>query len=111
MREKAQFFESSVRTIYQSFEEKAANLLYFVVKSHSFANGNKRIAAFLFVYLLDRNGCLYRPSGSRRLADNALVALTLPIAESHPEGKGVMATLVVSLLNQTRKTSPAPATP
>ena len=107
-REKDKSFESSVRTIYQSFggqdmypsvEEKAANLLYFVVKNHSFSDGNKRIAAFLFVYFLDRNGCLYRPDGGRRLADNALVALTLLIAESRPEDKDVMATLVVNLIN------------
>jgi len=107
-REKDKSFESSVRTIYQSFggqdlypsvEEKAANLLYFVVKNHSFSDGNKRIAAFLFVYFLDRSGCLYRPDGARRLADNALVALTLLIAESRPEDKDVMATLVVNLIN------------
>jgi prophage maintenance system killer protein len=107
-REKDQSFESSVRTIYQSFggqnlypsvEEKAANLLYFVVKNHSFSDGNKRIAAFLFVYFLDRNGCLYRADGLRRLADNALVALTLLIAESKPEDKDTMATLVVNLIN------------
>jgi prophage maintenance system killer protein len=107
-REKDQSFESSVRTIYQSFggqdlypsvEEKAANLLYFVVKNHSFSDGNKRIAAFLFVYFLDRNGCLYRTDRTRRLADNALVALTLLIAESKPEDKNTMATLVVNLIN------------
>jgi prophage maintenance system killer protein len=85
--------------MYPSVEEKAANLLYFVVKNHSFSDGNKRIAAFLFVYFLDRNGCLYRPDGLRRLADNALVALTLLIAESRPEDKDVMATLVVNLIN------------
>lgn len=109
-REKDQSFESSVRTIYQSFggqdmypsvEEKAANLLYFVVKNHSFSDGNKRIAAFLFVYFLDRNGCLYHLNGTRRLADNALVALTLLIAESKPEDKDTMATLVVNLINDT----------
>ena len=97
-----------MRTIYQSFggvdlypsvEEKAANLLYFVVKNHSFSDGNKRIAAFLFVYFLDRNHCLYHPSGARRLADNALVAFTLLIAESRPEDKDVMVTLVVNLIN------------
>lgn len=107
-REKDQSFESSVRTIYQSFdgqdfypsvEEKAANLLYFVVKNHSFSDGNKRIAAFLFVYFLDRNGCLYRSDGTRRLADNALVAFTLMIAESKPEDKDTMAILVVNLIN------------
>ncbi|WP_310391783.1 virulence protein RhuM/Fic/DOC family protein [Hymenobacter sp.] len=107
-REKDQSFESSVRTIYQSFggqdlypsvEEKAANLLYFVVKNHSFSDGNKRIAAFLFVYFLDRNACLYHPDGTRRLADNALVALTLLIAESKPEDKDTLVTLVVNLIN------------
>lgn len=80
-------------------EEKAANLLYFVVKNHSFSDGNKRIAAFLFVYFLDRNGCLYQPDGSRRLADNALVALTLLIAESKPEDKNTLVTLVVNLID------------
>ena len=108
-REKDASFQSSVRSIYQSFggedlypsvEEKAANLLYFVVKNHSFSDGNKRIAAFLFVWFLDRNRCLYHPDGTRRLADNALVALTLLIAESKPEDKATMVTLVVNLINQ-----------
>ena len=108
-REKDASFQSSVRSIYQSFdgedlypsvEEKAANLLYFVVKNHSFSDGNKRIAAFLFVWFLDRNQCLYHPDGSRRLADNALVALTLLIAESKPEDKATMVTLVVNLINR-----------
>ena len=108
-REKDESFQSSVRTIYQSFggedlypsvEEKAANLLYFVVKNHSFSDGNKRIAAFLFVWFMDKNDCLYKPDGSRRLADNALVALTLLIAESKPEDKDVMVKLVVNLINQ-----------
>ena len=108
-REKDASFQSSVRSIYQSFdgedlypsvEEKAANLLYFVVKNHSFSDGNKRIAAFLFVWFLDRNYCLYHPDGSRRLADNALVALTLLIAESKPEDKDTMVTLVVNLINR-----------
>ncbi|WP_460620192.1 RhuM family protein [Hymenobacter ruber] len=108
-REKDASFQSSVRSIYQSFggedlypsvEEKAANLLYFVVKNHSFSDGNKRIAAFLFVWFLDRNYCLYHPDGTRRLADNALVALTLLIAESKPEDKTTMITLVVNLINQ-----------
>ena len=108
-REKDASFQSSVRSIYQSFdgedlypsvEEKAANLLYFVVKNHSFSDGNKRIAAFLFVWFLDRNHCLYHPDGTRRLADNALVALTLLIAESKPEDKETMVTLVVNLINQ-----------
>jgi prophage maintenance system killer protein/prophage antirepressor-like protein len=108
-REKDASFESSVRTIYQSFggeelypsvEEKAANLLYFVVKNHSFSDGNKRIAAFLFVWFMDKNHCLYKPDGTRRLADNALVALTLLIAESKPQDKDVMVKLVVNLINK-----------
>ena len=85
--------------MYPSIEEKAANLLYFVVKNHSFSDGNKRIAAFLFVYFLDRNRCLYHADGTRRLADNALVALTLLIAESRPEDKDTLVTLVVNLIN------------
>ena len=107
-REKDRSFESSVRSIYQSFggqdlypsiEEKAANLLYFIVKNHSFSDGNKRIAAFLFVYFLDKNRCLYHPDGRRRLADNALVALTLLFAESKPEDKDTLVLLVVNLIN------------
>jgi prophage maintenance system killer protein len=80
-------------------EEKAANLLYFVIKNHSFSDGNKRIAAFLFVWFLEKNGLLYHPDGSRKLADNALVALTLMIAESKPDEKEMMTKVVVSLIN------------
>ena len=72
-----------------------------MVKNHSFSDGNKRIAAFLLVYFLYRAGCLYHANGSRRLADNALVALTLLIAESKPEDKNTMAMLVVNLINDT----------
>jgi prophage maintenance system killer protein len=70
-----------------------------VVKTHSLSDGNKCIVAFLFVYFLDRNGCLYRTDGTRRLADNAWVAFTLLLAESKPEDKNTMATLVVNLIN------------
>lgn len=106
--EKDESFKSSIATIYQSFggselypsvEEKAANLLYFVVKNHSFSDGNKRIAAFLFVWFLERNGLLYREDGTKRIADNALVALTLMIAESKPDEKEIMAQVVVNLIN------------
>ena len=106
--EKDNSFKGSVATIYQSFggielypsvEEKAANLLYFVVKNHSFSDGNKRIAAFLFVWFLERNKLLYHPDGRKRIADNALVALTLMIAESKPEEKEMMVKVVVSLIN------------
>ncbi|ATL47385.1 cytochrome C biogenesis protein CycH [Chitinophaga caeni] len=106
--EKDESFKSSIATIYQSFggqelypsiEEKAANFLYFVVKNHSFSDGNKRIAAFLFVWFLEKNNILYREDGSKRIADNALVALTLMIAESKPEEKEIIAQVVVNLIN------------
>jgi len=106
--EKDQSFKGSIAAIYQTFggidlypsvEEKAANLLYFVVKNHSFSDGNKRIAAYLFVWFLDRNSILYRPDGSKRIADNALVALTLMIAESKSEEKEMMVKVIVNLIN------------
>lgn len=106
--EKDESFRGSLAAIYQTFdgkelypsvEEKAANLLYFVIKNHSFSDGNKRIAAFLFVWFLEKNGILYKPDGSKKIADNALVALTLMIAESKPEEKEIMTMVVVSLIN------------
>lgn len=106
--EKDQSFRSSISTIYQTFEgidlypsieEKAANLLYFVVKNHSFSDGNKRIAAYLFVWFLDKNKILYRKDGSKRIADNALVALTLMIAESKSDEKEMMVKVIVNLIN------------
>lgn len=106
--EKDESFRSSIATIYQSFdgkelypsvEEKAANFLYFVVKNHSFSDGNKRIAAFLFVWFLEKNNILYREDGVKRIADNALVALTLMIAESKPEEKDIIVQVVVNLIN------------
>ena len=106
--EKAESFQGSLAAIYQTFgardlypsvEEKAAHLLYFVIKNHSFSDGNKRIAAFIFVWFLEKNGILYRPDGSKKIADNALVALTLMIAESKPEEKDMMAKVVVNLIN------------
>jgi len=107
--EKDQGFKSALGTIYQTFdgkelypsiEEKGSNLLYFVVKNHAFSDGNKRIAAALFIHFLARNGILYRPDGSKRLADNALVALTLLIAESRPEEKETIVKVIVNLINQ-----------
>ena len=107
--EKDQGFKSALGAIYQTFdgkelypsvEEKGANLLYFVVKNHAFSDGNKRIAAALFIYFLGMNGILYRPDGSKRLADNALVALTLLIAESRPEEKDTIVKVIVNLINQ-----------
>ncbi|MCF0073584.1 virulence protein RhuM/Fic/DOC family protein [Dyadobacter sp. CY261] len=107
--EKDESFKSSINTIYQTFdgielypsvEEKAAQLLYFIIKNHSFTDGNKRIAALMFVWFMERNGILYRSDGSKRLADNALVALTLMIAESNTSEKEIMVRVVVSLINQ-----------
>lgn len=106
--EKDDSFQGSLAAIYQTFggedlypsvEEKAANLLYFVIKNHSFSDGNKRIAAFLFVWFMEKNDILYRSDGSKRIADNALVALTLMIAESKPEEKDMMIKVVVNLIN------------
>lgn len=106
--EKDESFQGSLAAIYQTFggedlyrsvEEKAAHLLYFVIKNHSFSDGNKRIAAFLFVWFLEKNKLLYKEDGSRRIADNALVALTLMIAESKPEEMEMMVKVVVNLIN------------
>ena len=107
--EKDDSFKSSIGQIYQTFggeelypsvEEKAAMLLYLVTKNHSFSDGNKRIAATLFLWFLNNNHILYRADGSKRLADNTLVALTLMIAESKTEEKDVMVKVVVNLINQ-----------
>ena len=81
-------------------DSKAAMLLYLVTKNHSFSDGNKRIAATLFLWFLNNNHILYREDGSKRLGDNTLVALTLMIAESKTEEKDVMAKVVVNLINQ-----------
>ncbi|GAB3022648.1 RhuM family protein [Niabella terrae] len=106
--EKDESFQGSLAAIYQTFggedlyrsvEEKAAHLLYFVIKNHSFSDGNKRIAAFLFVWFLEKNQLLYKEDGSRRIANNALVALTLMIAESKPEEMEMMVKVVVNLIN------------
>lgn len=106
--EKDDSFQGSLAAIYQTFdghyvypsvEEKAANLLYFVIKNHSFSDGNKRIAAFLFVWFMEKNNILYRVDGSKRIGDNALVAITLMIAESKPEEKDMMIKVVVNLIN------------
>ena len=102
-------FQSSVATIYQSaggkdaypsVEEKAAHLLYFVTKNHSFVDGNKRIAATLFVYFLNQNKILYRKDGSKRLPDTTLVALTVLIAQSKPEEKDTIVKVIVNLINK-----------
>jgi prophage maintenance system killer protein len=81
-------------------EEKAANLLYFIVKNHSFVDGNKRIAAMLFLYFLEKNNLLYDVYGNKRIADNALVAITLMIAISNPEEKDLLIKVIVNLINK-----------
>ena len=107
--EKDGSFKSSIGQIYQTFggedlypsvEEKAAMLLYLVVKNHSFSDGNKRIAAMLFLWFMEKNGILYSTDGRKRIADNTLVALTLMIAESRTEEKDVMVKVVVNLINK-----------
>jgi prophage maintenance system killer protein len=107
-REKDKSFKSSISTIYQTFdgkdlypsiEEKAAHLLYFITKNHSFTDGNKRIAAFMFLYFLSKNGVLYDRYGNKRIADNTLVALTLMIAVSKQEEMGIMIKVIVNLIN------------
>lgn len=104
--EKDDSFRSSIAAIYQSFDgkdlypsiqEKAANLLYFVIKNHSFHDGNKRIAACLFLYFLDRNGTLF-VDGVKTVDDSTLVAMTIMIAESRPDEKEAMVSLVMNFI-------------
>ena len=111
-REKDESFRSSIGQIYQtwdgkelypSVEEKAAVLLYLVTKNHSFTDGNKRIAATLFLWFMENNGILYSEDGTKRIADNALVALTLMIAESKTEEMDMMVKVVVNLINTCNK--------
>ena len=108
-KEKDQSFKGIVGTIYQTFgkkqlypsiEEKAAHLLYFTIKNHSFIDGNKRIAAAMFLWFLEMNNYLYGKNGRKRIADNALVALCLLIAESNPKEKDVIVKLIVNLINK-----------
>lgn len=105
--EKDGSFKSALGAVYQSFggkdlypsaQEKAANLLYLVTKNHGFSDGNKRIAAGLFLYFLKRNRLLLRKNGSKRIADHTLVALTVMIAESKPQEKEMMVNLVMTFL-------------
>ena len=107
-REKDDSFRGSIGNIYQSFggqeiypslEEKAANLLYFVTKNHSFFDGNKRIAATMFLYFLERNGILYDEQGDKTLDDHTLVALTIMIAESRPEEKEMMISVIMNCIS------------
>lgn len=105
--EKDDSFEGSIGAIYQSFagedlypalEEKAANLLYFVTKNHSFSDGNKRIAAAMFLYFLDKNGALFK-DGKKTIDDRTLVALTIMIAESNPNEKEMMVNVVMNCMS------------
>ncbi|MBO4619328.1 MAG: virulence protein RhuM/Fic/DOC family protein [Victivallales bacterium] len=106
--EKDESFRGSIGNIYQSFggqdvyptlEEKAAHLLYFVVKNHSFSDGNKRIAAAVFLHFLDRNRALYTDEGEKRLDDRTLVALIIMVAESRPEEKELMISVILNCLS------------
>ncbi len=110
--EKDDSFKSSIGQIYQTFggqelypsvEEKAAMLLYLVTKNHSFSDGNKRIAATLFLWFMNENGILYDESHNKRIDDATLVALTLLIAESRPEEKDTMVKVVVNLIGHTNE--------
>ena len=107
-REKDESFKGSLGAIYQtafgeevypSIEEKAANLLYFIVKNHSFLDGNKRIAAAIFIYFMQKNDILFRADGSKKIADNTLVAITLMIAESKPNEKELIISILINLIN------------
>ncbi|MEI8103817.1 MAG: virulence protein RhuM/Fic/DOC family protein [Candidatus Moraniibacteriota bacterium] len=86
--------------LYTSVEEKAAHLLYFTIKDHPFSDGNKRSAAFLFVYFLDKNKHLYKKSGEKKINDNALAALALLVAESDPKEKDLMIKLIINLIGE-----------
>jgi len=100
-------FEGIVKNLYQTFggkelyatfEEKAANLLYLAIKDHPFSDGNKRVGSFIFVYFLDKNNCLYKNNGEKKINDNALVALALLIAESDPREKDVIVKIIMNLI-------------
>jgi prophage maintenance system killer protein len=108
-REKDSALEGSLAAVVQTFggtevcpslEEKAANPLHFLAKHHRSVDGNTHIAAAMFLWFLEKNGALYRPDGTKRIADNALVAMTLLIAESRPEEKDVLTRVVVNLINR-----------
>jgi prophage maintenance system killer protein len=107
-RERDKSLASSLQTVFQTFggkdlyptlEEKAAHLLYFLIKNHPFVDGNKRIAATLFLWFLEKNAALYRSDGTKRIADNALVAMTLLIAESRPQEKDLLTRVLVHLIH------------
>jgi len=88
------------KDVYLSIEEKAANLLYFLIKDHPFMDGNKRIGAALFLWFLEKNEALYLPDGTKRIADTALVAMTLLIAESKPAEKDLLTRVLINLISR-----------
>ena len=105
--EKDDSFKGSIGAVYQCFgdvelyptlEEKAANLLYFVTKNHSFSDGNKRIAATMFLYFLDKNNALFRDD-KKLIDDHTLVALTIMIAQSNPKEKEMMISVIMNCMN------------
>jgi len=107
-KEKDHSLKSSISAIFQTFdgkelypsvEEKAANLLYFLIKNHSFVDGNKRIAAFIFIWFLKINDILYKENYIKRISDNTLVALCLMVAESNPKDKDIIVKMIVNLIN------------
>lgn len=104
--------ETVIKSLYQTFggeelyptiENKASHLLYLIIKDHSFSDGNKRIASFLFVYFLDKNNYLYKKSGEKKINENALTALALLVAESRPEEKEVMIKIIKNLISEYEK--------
>lgn len=108
-KERDESFRSSLQSIVQTFggqyvyptiEEQAAHLLYFVIKNHSFSDGNKRIGAFLFIWFLEKNGHRFKKSGELKINDNALVAIALLVAQSNPEEKELMIKLIMNLINK-----------
>ena len=105
--EKAEEFEGNLLNIYQTFggvdllpslEQKAANLLYYIIKGHPFNDGNKRIGAYLFVLFLHKNGILHKPNGEAKINDNTLVSVALLVAQSHPDQKEIIIKLVMNML-------------
>jgi death-on-curing family protein len=105
--EKDESFKSSLRSIVQTFggqylypsiEEQAAHLLYFVIKNHSFSDGNKRIGAFLFIWFLEKNKHRFKSSGELKINDNGLTAIALLVAQSKPEEKEIIVQLIVALI-------------
>lgn len=105
--ERSKMFEGIVENLYQTFnkkelystvEEKAAHLLYLIIKDHPFSDGNKRLGAFLFVYFLNKNNCLHKENKERKIDNNALIALALLVAESNPKEKDAIVKIVMNLI-------------